>query len=153
MPTGGGKTIRYAVPALMKPKVTIVIFSLLALLLDQVDRMRLEDLNVCYFMSDMEEADREIAQRKLQFNPPEYYFLFATPETVLAPALLNLLQRLSSEKLINFLVIDEEHCIDSWGFHFRLRYSELWKLQTFGCPILAMAGTATPRTEQVILNT
>ena len=70
MPTGGGKTICYAVPALMKPKVTIVIFPLLALLLDQVERMR--GLNVCYFMSDMEEADRQIAKRKLQSNPPEY---------------------------------------------------------------------------------
>ena len=60
MPTGGGggKTICYAVPALMKPKVTIVIFPILALLLDQVERMR--GLNVCYFMSDMEEADRQI---------------------------------------------------------------------------------------------
>ena len=78
MPTGGGKTICYAVPALIKPKVTIVIFPLLALLLDQVERMRLQGLNVCYFMSDMEEADREIAKRKLQSNPPEYHFLFAT---------------------------------------------------------------------------
>ena len=88
------------------------------------------------------------------FNPilPDTIFVFATPETVLAPALFNLLQRLSSENLINFLVIDEVHCIDSWGFHFRPSYSELWKLQTFGCPILAMTGTATPRTEQVILN-
>ena len=88
------------------------------------------------------------------FNPilPDTIFVFATPETVLAPALFNLLQRLSSENLINFLVIDEVHCIDSWGFHFRPSYSELWKLQTFGCPILAMTGTATPCTEQVILN-
>ena len=122
MPTGGGKTICYAVPALMKPKVTIVISPLLALLLDQVERMRLQGLNVCYFMSDMEEADREIAKRKLQSNPPEYHFLFATSETVLAPTLFNLLQRLSSENLINFLVIDEVHCIDSWGFHFRPSY-------------------------------
>ena len=138
MPTGGGKTICYAVPALMKPKVTIVIFPLLALLLDQVERMRSQGLNVCYFMSDMEDADKEIAKRKLQANPPEYHFVFATPETVLAPAVFNLLQKLSSENLINFVVIDEVHCIDSWGFHFRPSYAELWKLQTFGCHILAM---------------
>ena len=123
MPTGGGKTICYAVPALMKAKVTVVIFPLIALLLDQVERMRLQGLNVCYFMSDIEEADREIAKRKLQSNPPEYHFLFATPETVLAPALFNLLQKLSSENLINVFVIDEVYCIDSWGFHFRLLLS------------------------------
>ena len=54
MPTGGGKTICYAVPALMKPKVTVVIFPLLALLLNQVERMRSQGLNVCFFMSDMD---------------------------------------------------------------------------------------------------
>ena len=71
---------------------------------------------------------------------------------MLTPALFELLQKLSSESLINFFVIDEVHCIDTWGFHFRPSYSELSKLQTFGCPILAMTGTATRRTEQVILN-
>ena len=54
---GGGKTICYAVPALMMQKVTIVVFPLLALLLDQVERMCLLGLNVCYFMSDEAEAD------------------------------------------------------------------------------------------------
>ena len=52
MPTGGGKTICYAVPVLMKPKLTMVIFPLLALLLDQVERMRSQGLNVCFFMSE-----------------------------------------------------------------------------------------------------
>ena len=152
MPTGGGKTICYAVPALMKPKVTVIIFPLLALLLDQVERIRSKGLNVCFFMSDMEETEKENAMQKLQSNPPEYNFLFVTPETLLTPAIFDLLQKLSSEKLINFFVIDEAHCIDTWGFHFRPSYSELWKLQTFGCPILAMMGTATQCTEQVILN-
>ena len=105
MPTGGGKTICYAVPALMKAKVIVVTFPLLTLLLHQVERMRLQGLNVCYFMSDMDEGDSEIAKRKLQSNPPEYHFLFATPETVLAPALFNLLRKLSSDNLINFFVI------------------------------------------------
>ena len=103
---------------------------------------------MCYFMSDMEEADREIAKRKLQSNPPEYHFLFATPETELALALLCLLQKLSSENFINFFHIDEVHCIDSWGFHFCSSYSELWKLQEFGCTILAMTGTVTAEEEE-----
>ena len=72
MPTGGGKTICYAVPALMKPKVTVVIFPLLALLLDQVERMRSQGLNVCFFISDMDEAERENVMRKLLATPPEY---------------------------------------------------------------------------------
>ena len=88
----------------MKPKVTVVIFPLLALLLDQVERIRSQGLNVCFFMSDMDEAKRENAMQKLQSTPPEYNFLFATPETVLTPALFELLQKLSSESLISFFL-------------------------------------------------
>ncbi|KAJ7376891.1 hypothetical protein OS493_031770 [Desmophyllum pertusum] len=85
MPTGGGKTICYAVPALMEQKLTVVIFPLLALLLDQVERMRSRGLNACYFMSDMDPTEKENVMHKLNFNPPEYNFLFLTPETVLSP--------------------------------------------------------------------
>ena len=64
------------------------------------ERMRSQGLNVCFFMSDMDEAERENAMRKLLATPPEYNFLFATPETVLTPPLFELLQKLSSESLI-----------------------------------------------------
>lgn len=152
MPTGGGKTICYAVPALMEPKITVVIFPLLALLLDQVDRLRARGLNVCFLMSDMEETERENVIHKLHSKPPAYNFLFATPETVLSGAVFNLIQKLASEQLIHFFVIDEVHCIDTWGFHFRPSYSELWKLKEFQCPILAMTGTATRRTQEAIVD-
>lgn len=152
MPTGGGKTICYAIPALMEQKLTVVIFPLLALLLDQVERMRSRGLNACYFMSDMDPTEKENVMHKLNFNPPEYNFLFLTPETVLSPTVFELVQKLSSNNLIIFFVIDEAHCIDTWGFHFRPAYSELWKLGGCGSPILAMTGTATKRTEDVILH-
>ena len=54
--------------------------------------------------------------------------------------------------MLGLIVIDEAHCIDTWGFHFRPSYAELWKLCMFGSPILAMTGTATARTQSVILN-
>ena len=54
--------------------------------------------------------------------------------------------------MLGLIVIDEVHCIDTWGFYFRPSYAELWKLCKFGSPILAMTGTATARTQSVILN-
>ena len=152
MPTGGGKTICYAVPALMQAKLTVVIFPLLALLLDQVARMRAQGLNVCYLMSDMDDMEKETVMHKLNSNPPEYNFLFVTPETVLSPTVFALMEKLASSNVINFFVIDEAHCIDTWGFHFRPSYCELWKLGGLACPILAMTGTATSRTQDVIVK-
>ena len=68
MPTGGGKTICYAIPALMEQKITVVIFPLLALLLDQVERMRSQGMNICYFMSDMDPTEKENIMNKLNLT-------------------------------------------------------------------------------------
>lgn len=103
-------------------------------------------------MTDMEEIEKENVMHKLNSDPPEFNFLFVTPETVLNPLIFKLIQRLTSANLISFFVIDEAHCIDMWGFHFRPSYSELWKVVALGCPILAMTGTATHRTQEVILE-
>lgn len=152
MPTGGGKTICYAVPGVMENKVSVVVFPLLALLLDQAERLRRNGLKVCYLMTEMEETERETIIHKLNSNNPEYNFLFVTPETMLTPAVMNVLKNLSSKKHLSLIVIDEAHCIDMWGFHFRPSYAELWKICELGCPVLAMTGTATPRTQHVILS-
>ena len=103
MPTGGGKSICYAVPALMEQKIVVVIFPLLALLLDQVERMKSRGLNVYFLMDDME----RLSYTKLYFNPPEYNCLFLTPETVLSSSVFDLISKLSADNLINFFVIDE----------------------------------------------
>lgn len=152
MPTGGGKSLCYAVPALMKQKFFVVVFPLLALLLDQVERMKSKGLNVCFLMTDMDDMGRQNVIHKLHSNPPEYNCLFLTPETVLSPSVFDLMLKLSSENLINFFVIDEPHCIDTWGFHFRPSYSELWRLGRLGCPIMAMTGTGTSRTLATIIK-
>ena len=103
-------------------------------------------------MTDMDEMERQSVIHKLYSNPPEYNCLFLTPETVLSPTIFDLITKLCSQNLINFFVIDEAHCIDMWGFHFRPSYFELWRLGTFGCPLLAMTGTATSRTLASIMK-
>lgn len=105
MPTGGGKSICYAVPVLMQQKIVVVVFPLLALLLDQVERMKSKGLNVCFLMNDMDDTERQIVIYKLHFNPPEYNCLFLTPETVLSSSVFGLISKLSADNLINFFVM------------------------------------------------
>ena len=132
----------------------------MVLLLDQVERLPSRGLNVCYLMSEMDETEKENIFHKLNLNPPEYNVPFVTPETVLTPTVFELfelqffflLRKISSNDLLNFFVIDEAHCIDMWGFHFRPSYSKLRKFADFGGPMLAMTGTATKRTEDAILK-
>ncbi len=90
MPTGSGKSLCYAVPALMERRLVVVIFPLLALLLDQAERMKSKGLSVCFMMTDMDEMERQNVIHKLYSNPPEYNCLFLTPETVLSPTIFDL---------------------------------------------------------------
>ena len=76
MPTGCGKTVCYAVPAVLENKVAVVVFPLLALMLDQAERLRRLSMNVCYLMNDMEENEKENIIHKLNCNPPDYNFFF-----------------------------------------------------------------------------
>ena len=103
-------------------------------------------------MSEMDETEKENIFHKLNLNPPEYNVPFVTPETVLTPTVFELLRQISSNDLLNFFVIDEAHCIDMWGSHFRPSYSKLRKFADFGGPMSAMTGTATKRTEDAILK-
>ena len=124
----------------------------MVLLVDQVERLPSRGLNVCYLMSEMDETEKENIFHKLNLNPPEYNVPFVTPETVLTPTVFELLRKISSNDLLNFFVIDEAHCIDMWGSHFRPSYSKLRKFADFGGPMSAMTGTATKRTEDAILK-
>ena len=94
---------------------------------------------MCYLMSEMDETEKENIFHKLNLNPPEYNVPFVTPETVLTPTVFELLRQISSNDLLNFFVIDEAHCIDMWGSHFRPSYSKLRKFADFGGPMSAMA--------------
>lgn len=79
MPTGGGKTVCYVVPALLDNKVTVVIFPLLSLLIDQCQRLRSKGIPVCYLMSDMDQNERDTIFHELTTSTLEYKLLFVTP--------------------------------------------------------------------------
>lgn len=151
MPTGGGKTVCYAVPGIVMSGVTIVVTPLIALILDQVRRLQSVKISVCYLVSDMSEDQWSIVCHELSLASPSYKFLFTTPETLLTTKVRNLIQTMSASCTLAQFVVDEAHCIDQWGFNFRPSYSSLGALRDYGVPIVALTGTATWRTVEIIV--
>lgn len=153
LPTGTGKTLCYAIPALISGGTTVVICPLLSLMLDQVNRLRSKGLNVCYLNSEVPSTEREVLVHNLLSDPPLYNFLFVTPECATSPEMHDIFTKMESKSTLKYIVIDESHCIDMWGFDFRPAYANLGSLSRLSCPIIAMTATCTTRSEEVILNT
>lgn len=151
LPTGAGKTICFEVPALIACGVTVVVYPLLSLMLDQVNRLRAKGLNVCYINSDLPSAERDVLVHNLLLDSPPYNFLFLTPEKATSPEMEQISSIMETKNTLSHLVIDECHCIDMWGFDLRPAYANLGHLSRFKCPVVAMTGTCTSRTEEVIL--
>ncbi|KAL9980641.1 hypothetical protein ACROYT_G009251 [Oculina patagonica] len=150
LPTGAGKTICYAVPGIILHGISIVITPLIALILDQVQRLRGAGVNVSYLISSMKDEEKEVVRHNLSMPNPSYKFLFTTPETITTPSVKSLIQLMSTNKTLAQFVIDEAHCIDYWGFNFRPSYSSLGILKDYDVPIVALTATATDRTVSVI---
>lgn len=152
MPTGGGKTVCYAVPGIIMSGVTIVVTPLIALILDQVQRLRGVGLSVCYLVSSMKDEERLVVSHNLSMPNPSYKFLFTTPETITTQSVMDLMQVMTANNTLAQFVIDEAHCIDYWGFNFRPSYSSLGSLKDYGVSIVALTATATDRTVMVITS-
>ena len=150
MPTGGGKTVCYALPGIILPGVTIVVTPLIALILDQVQRLRRAELNVCYLVSSMKDEEKMVVFHNLSLPDPSCKFLFTTPETITTTNVKCLMQTMTANNTLTQFVIDEAHCIDCWGFNFRPSYSSLGLLKDYGVPVVALTATATDRTVSVI---
>lgn len=146
MPTGGGKSICFQLPALMKEGVTIVISPLIALMKDQVDALRANGISASYYNSSQpEEAQNEVL-RKLTQN--ELKLLYVAPES------LGLLQPYLNDKNVSLFAIDEAHCISAWGHDFRPAYQQLSELKINfpEIPVAAFTATADLATQDDILN-
>ena len=152
LPTGTGKTVCYAIPALISGGVTVVICPLLSLMLDQVHRLRAKGLNACYINFDVPSTERDVLIHNLLSDSPPYNFLFLTPENATSPQMLDMFSKMEQKNTLKYIVIDECHCIDMWGHDFRPAYANLGSLTQLRCPVVAMTGTCTSRTEEVILK-
>ena len=152
MPTGGGKTACYSVPALATKGLTVVISPLLARISNQVQRLRSKGINVCFVNSKMTQEERETVFHEITSPNTNYKLFYLTPEVALSEQTMEVFQTLNSNSNLSRFIIDEAHCIDLWGQNFRPSFQELYQLKKFGRPICAFTGTATDRTRIVIID-
>ena len=152
LPTGSGKTVCYAIPALLLPGVTIVITPLLSLLSDQVNKLRQKGINACFVRSSMTNEEKESVFHALSQSDVQYKLFYLTPEAVVTERMKKQFTEMERNKVLGRFVIDEAHCVDTWGSTFRPAYEMLNFLKSFNRPVLAFTGTATPRTQEIIIN-
>ncbi len=151
IPTGGGKTIIYTLPCVIKAGISLVISPLVMLMYDQVSRLRKLGINACYFNSLLSEEERDLILHNLLQATCQYEFVFTSPEGVLSSQFMSCLQKLQHKNKVNFSIIDEAHCTQTWGKDFRPEYSQLFKLrEAVKQPMIALTGTATEMTIEVI---
>lgn len=152
MPTGGGKSLCYQLPALLKLGLTIVVSPLIALMQDQVDSLRDNGIAATFLNSTL--SFQESQAREAAVRAGEIKLLYVAPERLVSPSFVQLLRELSQSIGIAAFAVDEAHCVSEWGHDFRPEYRQLSTLRrTFPqVPILALTATATERVRQDILE-
>jgi ATP-dependent DNA helicase RecQ len=144
MPTGGGKSICFQLPALIFPGITIVISPLIALMKDQVDSLKANGIEACFINSSQTEDERQFYIERLKSNVIKLVYI--------APESLSFLDNLFNSLTISLIAIDEAHCISAWGHDFRPAYTNLGYLKNRfpSTPILALTATADKATRKDI---
>lgn len=146
MPTGGGKSLCYQLPACMEKGLTVVVSPLLSLMQDQVEQMRAINVEAELLSSDQSEEDRRRVLSRLWSPRTQVNLLYITPEKVSqSDSLFRMLEKVNERGELNRFVIDEAHCVSQWGHDFRPDYLMLNKLkQKFPhIPLMALTATAT----------
>jgi len=140
LPTGGGKSICYQVPALASEGICIVVSPLIALMKDQVENLKDRGIKAAAVHSGLHRREIDIAINNSVFG--DLKFLYVSPERLITPAFRQNLQRMN----VSLLAIDEAHCISQWGYDFRPPYLNIAEIRPLikGAPLLALTATATP---------
>ncbi|ASB47806.1 RecQ family ATP-dependent DNA helicase [Alkalitalea saponilacus] len=141
LPTGGGKSITFQVPAMAKPGICLVVTPLIALMKDQVENLKKKGIKAYAVHSGLTGMEIQIAYDNCIYGGVK--FLYLSPERLSTPVFLEKLQHLK----VNLLAIDEAHCISQWGYDFRPGYLKIADVREHlpNVPVLALTATATPR--------
>jgi len=147
LPTGGGKSVCFQVPAMMKEGLAIVITPLVALMKDQVRNLNERGIKALYVNAGMGRREIDIALNNAAYG--DFKFLYVSPErigTTLFRSYLNVMT-------VSYIVVDEAHCISQWGYDFRPDYLNIGKLREMvDAPVIALTATATPQVADDIME-
>jgi ATP-dependent DNA helicase RecQ len=148
LPTGGGKSLCFQLPALARPGLTVVISPLIALMKDQVDALQSAGVGATFLNSSL--ATDESRSRLRGLHHGEFRLLYVAPERLLLPGFLDDLKRWG----VTLFAVDEAHCVSEWGHDFRPEYRQLSTLRTHfpDVPMMALTATATERVREDIVG-
>lgn len=148
MPTGGGKSLCYQVPALLRPGCAIVVSPLIALMQDQVEALHQLGIEAAYLNSSLPAGEAYAVEQR--FVSGDLKLLYVAPERLLTPRFLDLVARAP----VSLFAIDEAHCVSQWGHDFRPEYRQLTMLHERwpSIPRIALTATADPATQAEIIE-
>lgn len=147
LPTGGGKSICFQIPALLRSGVCLVVSPLIALMNDQVARLQEKKIAAAALHSG--QSREEMEELLLQATAGDIKFLYVSPERIHSELFLEYLEQMQ----VCLLVVDEAHCVSQWGYDFRPAYLRIAALRTYlpAVPLIALTASATPAVREDIL--
>ncbi len=148
MPTGGGKSLCYQIPAIVRDGVGVIVSPLIALMQDQVDALKLLGVNAAFLNSSLDVNEAREVEQQLRNNQLD--IIYVAPERLLTEKMLRILD----QSTLALLAIDEAHCVSQWGHDFRPEYQQLKHLHARypNVPRIALTATADKRTREEIIS-
>lgn len=148
LPTGGGKSVTFQIPAIILDGLTIVVTPLISLMKDQVDNLRDRNIKAVYIHSGLSRAEHRLAMDRCRLG--KVTMLYLSPEKLQSPTFVEQLRDMP----VRFIVVDEAHCISQWGYDFRPSYLRIASLRDMfpQAPVLALTASATPEVADDIMR-